>query len=181
MTQGLDRTGRPTVRARSGRRPVPPLIFLLVLAVAALLVWWNVLRTDGGTQNASSATCTGSTAAPPSMDPKKVHLRVLNSTDQQGLAQEVADELKARGFVVDEVGNDSTGRKVSGVGEIRHGPRGTSTAAYVRLYLPGAGDYTDTRATSQVDVVIGPGFDKLATAEEVAAGLSPGAQRSPGC
>ena len=29
------RPDRPTVRARSGRRPLPPLAFLLVLAVAA--------------------------------------------------------------------------------------------------------------------------------------------------
>ena len=40
------RTERPPVRPRSGRRPLPPLIFLLVLAVAAGAVWWNVLRQD---------------------------------------------------------------------------------------------------------------------------------------
>lgn len=180
MTQGLDQTGRPTVRARSGRRPIPPLIFLLVLAVGALLVWWNVLRTDGS-GSAQSSACASATAAPPSLDPKQVHLRVLNGTDQQGLAQEVAGQLQSRGFVVDEVGNDSSGRKVSGAGETRHGPRGASTAAYVRLYLPGAGDYTDTRATSQVDVVIGPGFDKLASPQDVAAALSSAAKPSEGC
>ncbi len=31
-------TDRPAVRPRSGRRPIPPLIFLLVLALAALVV-----------------------------------------------------------------------------------------------------------------------------------------------
>jgi hypothetical protein len=40
------RTERPPVRPRSGRRPLPPLIFLLVLALAALGVWWNVLRQE---------------------------------------------------------------------------------------------------------------------------------------
>ena len=39
---------RALVRARSGRRPLPPLIFLLVLAVAAAGVWCYVLRQDDG-------------------------------------------------------------------------------------------------------------------------------------
>ena len=181
MTQGLDQASRPPVRARSGRRPIPPLIFLLVLAVAALLVWLNVMRTDESPKSASSSACATAAKAPPSLDPKTVHLRVLNGTDQQGLAQDVADRLKGRGFVVDEVSNDSSGRKVTGVAELRHGPRGTSAADYVRLYLPDAGDYTDTRATSQVDVVVGPGFDGLTSPEQVAAGLSSAAKPSGGC
>jgi hypothetical protein len=168
------------VRARSGRRPIPPLIFLLVLAVAALLVWWNVLHKDQAQTGASAAACSSAAKPPPSMDPKTVHLRVLNATTQSGLAQDVASQLQQRGFVIDEVGNDSTGRKVSGVGEIRHGPRGADTASYVALYVQGATDYKDTRATTQVDVVVGPGFTGVATAEQVAAALRPGAKPS-GC
>ena len=57
----------------------------------------------------------------------------------------MATALQERGFVVDEVANDSSGREVTGVGELRHGPRGTDAAAYVRLYLPNSGDYLDTR------------------------------------
>jgi hypothetical protein len=40
-------TDRSAVRPRSGRRPIPPLVFLLVLALAALVVWWNVFDTEG--------------------------------------------------------------------------------------------------------------------------------------
>jgi hypothetical protein len=71
------------------------------------------------------------------------------------------------------VANDSSGRAVTGVGELRHGPRGADAAEYVRLYLPGAGDFPDTRATAQVDVVVGPEFTTLASADEVAAALAP--------
>ena len=180
MSQGVEQASRPPVRARSGRRPIPPLIFLLVLAVAALLVWWNVLHKDAAQSGSSAAACSSAAKAPPSMDPKTVHLRVLNATDQAGLAQDVGSQLQQRGFVIDEVGNDSTGRKVSGVGEIRHGPRGTGTASYVALYVHGATDYKDTRATAQVDVVVGPGFAGIASPEQVAAALSPGAKPS-GC
>jgi hypothetical protein len=167
------RTERPPVRARSGRRPLPPLIFLVVLALAAVGVWWNVMRQDDARQAHQAAACASAKAAPPSLDPKTLSVRVLNATDRAGEATRVAQALKGRGFVIAEVANDGSGRKVTGVGEVRHGPRGTDAAAYVATYLPGAGDYEDTRATSQVDLVIGPDFSKLATPEQVAAAISP--------
>jgi LytR cell envelope-related transcriptional attenuator len=168
-------TDRPAVRPRSGRRPIPPLIFLLVLALAALAVWWNVLQDEQDRDAAQAAACTTASAAPPSLDPSTVSVRVFNATDTAGLAQSVAADLQARGFVVEEVANDPTDREVTGVGEIRHGPRGNDAAAYLALYLRDAGDFLDTRATAQVDLVIGPEFvfpDSLATAEQVAEALS---------
>ena len=86
-------------------------------------------------------------------------LRVYNATDTAGLATTVANALKERGFTVGEIANDTSGREVTGVGELRHGPRGTDAADFVRLFLPGAGDYPDTRADATVDVVIGPEFN----------------------
>ncbi|HEV7212976.1 MAG TPA: LytR C-terminal domain-containing protein [Blastococcus sp.] len=166
------RTDRPPVRARSGRRPLPPLIFLLVLALAAVVVWWNVLHQDGVRQAHNAAACASAKAAPPSMSPKELSVRVFNATDRAGEANRVAQALKDRGFTVAEVANDSSGRKVTGVGEVRHGPRGKDAAAYLGAYLPGVGDYEDTRATAQVDLVIGPDYQKLATPEQVAAAIS---------
>ncbi|CAA9253085.1 MAG: hypothetical protein AVDCRST_MAG52-2141 [uncultured Blastococcus sp.] len=169
------RTEHPPVRPRSGRRPLPPLIFLLVLALAALGVWWNVLRQEKQEVAEEAAACSSaSEAAPPTgLDPAAINLRVLNATDTSGLATTVAEALRARGFVVDEVANDSSGREVTGVGELRHGARGNEAAEYVRLFVPTAGDYLDTRATAQVDVVIGPEFTALASEEEVLAALAP--------
>jgi hypothetical protein len=175
------RTERPPVRPRSGRRPLPPLIFLVVLALAAVGVWWNVLRQEKQHVAEQQAACATVEAAPPSLDPTTVNLRVFNATDTAGLAQTVASALQERGFVVDEIANDSSGREVTGVGELRHGPRGTDNADYVRLLLPGAGDYLDTRATAQVDVVIGPEFTTLATPEEVAAALAPVEDAAAAC
>jgi hypothetical protein len=164
------------VRARSGRRPLPPLIFLLVLAVAALGVWFYVLRHGDAQQRALEAACSSAAQAPPSLQPSTLKVRVLNGTDQQGLAQTVAKDLQSRGFTVSEFGNDSSGRKLTGVGEIRHGARGRQSAAYLRVYLPGASDYVDTRATATVDLVIGPQFKQLATPDQVATALKPGAK-----
>jgi hypothetical protein len=177
-------TGRPPVRARSGRRPIPPVIFLLVLALAAAGVWWNVLRKDAARQAEEAQACATAEAAPPSLDPTTLSVRVLNATDQGGLAQQVAGELQNRGFTVAEIGNDDTDREVTGPGEVRHGPRGADAAAFVALLLPGAGDYPDTRATEQVDFVLGPEFvfpDSLATPDEVAAALSTATSAAAAC
>jgi hypothetical protein len=177
------RTERPPVRPRSGRRPLPPLIFLLVLALAALGVWWNVLRQEKQEVAQQAEACASASAAAPApaLDPAGINLRVFNATDTAGLAQTVATALQERGFVVDEVANDSSGREVTGVGELRHGPRGADAAEYVRLFIPGAGDYLDTRATAQVDVVVGPEFTTLATADEVAAALAPATGAAAEC
>jgi hypothetical protein len=175
------RTERPPVRPRSGRRPLPPLIFLLVLALAALGVWWNVLRQEKQHVEEQQAACATAEPAAPSLDPATVNLRVFNATDTAGLAQSVASALQERGFVVDEIANDSSPRTVTGVGELRHGARGTDNANFVRLVLPGAGDYLDTRATEVVDVVIGPDFTALATPEDVAAALAPVKDAAAAC
>ena len=167
------RTDRPPVRARSGRRPLPPLIFLLLLALGAGAVWWNVFQDESNRRAQAAARCTAVAEAPPSLDPTTVSVRVLNASEIQGEAGRVAAALKERGFVVDEVANDSSGREVTGVGEVRHGPRGADPARFVAVHLPGAADHEDTRATAQVDLVIGPEFSQLAPPEEVAAALVP--------
>jgi hypothetical protein len=167
------RTERPPVRPRSGRRPLPPLIFLLVLALAALATWWYVLRQEKQQVAQEEQACQSSQPAAPSLDPASIHLRVFNATETAGLATTVGASLTERGFVVDEVGNDDSGREVTGVGELRYGPAGKDTATYVHVYVPNAGDFQDIRATAVVDVVIGPEFTTLATPEDVAAALAP--------
>jgi hypothetical protein len=166
-------TGRPPVRARSGRRPIPPLIALLVLAIVALGVWWNVFRDEATRQEAKADACATASAAPTSLDPATVTLRVFNATDRAGLAGAVATSLESRGFIVSERANDSSEFEVTGVGELRFGARGASTAAFVALALPGATERRDSRADSIVDVVIGPDFTELAPPEQVAAALLP--------
>jgi hypothetical protein len=175
------RTERPPVRPRSGRRPLPPLIFLVVLAVAAVAVWWYVIRQDEQQVADKQAACSTVAAAAPSLDPASVTLRVYNATETAGLATQVSDALKARGFTIGEVGNDSSGRTVTGVGELRYGQPGKETATFVKLFVPGAGDYPDTRATAVVDVVIGPDFKALATPDEVAAALAPAKDAAAAC
>jgi LytR cell envelope-related transcriptional attenuator len=172
MSATQQRAQRPPVRARSGRRPIPPLVFLLVLALAALGVWWTVLRQDAERQADVAAACGTADAPVIALDPSTVSVRVLNATDRRGVAQTIGQELQRRGFTVPEIGNDGTEREVTGVGEIRYGPRGRDVARFVGLQLPGATEYVDTRATAVVDLVVGPEWEQLATTEEVEAALS---------
>jgi hypothetical protein len=163
------------------RRPLPGLIFLLVLALGALGVWWNVLSDEHARDEAQAAACSIASAAPPSLDPSTVTLRVFNASDQSGKANEVASTLQGLGFVVSEIANDPTDNQVTGVGELRFGAPGAEAASYVKLFLPSATDRQDTRPTSLVDLVIGPEFTGLATAEDVAAALSPIASAESAC
>jgi LytR cell envelope-related transcriptional attenuator len=174
-------TDSPPARPRRDRRPVPPLVFLLVLALAALGVWWKVLDDAGAREDAAQAACETAAAAPPSLDPGTVTVRVYNASELAGKAQEVADQLTQRGFVVDEIANDPTDREVPGPGEIRHGARGTDAARYLALFLPGAGSFQDTRADARIDLVIGPDFPGLASPDDVAATLEPIASAEAAC
>src|SRR3712207_830475 len=142
---------RPPARAGRGRRPFPPLIFLLVLALAALGVWWNVLRQEAERREDVAAACSSAAAAIPSLDPGTVNVRVLNASDLSGRAGEVADALKNRGFVVSEVGNDGSNRDVTGAGEVRYGARGRDMGRFLSLQAPGLDLHQDTRANATVD------------------------------
>jgi LytR cell envelope-related transcriptional attenuator len=184
MTETQQRPERPPVRPRSGRRPIPPLIFLLVLAIAALAVWWNVLREDSARRESTQAACSSAAAAVPSLDPATLNVRVLNASDLAGQAQKVARTLRSRGFAVGEIGNDGTSRRgeVTGVGEVRHGPLGEDAARFLALQQPGIAIYQDTRASATVDMVIGPQWVPLAPPEVVAAELAAQPTEDPvGC
>jgi hypothetical protein len=109
---------------------------------------------------------------------------VLNSTGTAGLAQQVATNLRDKGFSVGEVGNDGSGRQVTGAGEVRHGPRGNDAAVYLRQYVKGVTDYPDTRADGTVDLVLGPDFQfpgNLLTAEELSAAAESQAAAAATC
>lgn len=164
---------------RRGRRPLPAVIFFLVLAVAATLVWWNVARQQSDLDAAQAATCSTASAAPQSFDPGDITLRVLNGSDAAGKASEVETTLKSRGFTVSEIGNASS--SVDGVGQLVYGARGAQIAQFMTLYLPGATLTQDTRATEIVDVVLGSKFKALASQDDVDGSLSAAASASAAC
>ena len=116
--------------------------------------------------------CSSAAAAPLPLEPAALAVRVFNAPATAGLAQQVAAELQARGFVVEEIANDPSEREVEGSGEVRFGARGQDQARYLTVFLPGAGMHQDTRATAVVDLVLGPEFSGLAGEAQVAEALA---------
>ena len=172
-----DLASEPAVRRatpRRSRRPIPALVFLLVLALAALAVWFNVLSDEKRKDEARAAACSSAVAAvPTAVDPTTVTVNVLNAGDVAGKAAEVATTLESRDFQIGLKENDRSGNEVTGVGEVRYGPGREGLARFVAVQLPGATLRQDTRAEATVDLVIGPDFAGLATPEAVAAALTP--------
>jgi hypothetical protein len=159
---------------RRNRRPIPALVFLLVLALAALAVWFNVLSDEKREDEAQAAACSSAVAAvPTAVDPATVTINVLNASDIAGKASEVAETLRSRGFKIGNTENDRSGTEVTGVGEVRFGPGRDDLARFVALQLPGATERQDTRAEATIDLVIGPTFAGLATQDAVTAALTP--------
>jgi len=154
---------------RSLRRPIPPLIFLLVLALIALGVWWKVLERAEERRAAEAPPTCPSATAPVSLDPASVEIRVYNASNIEGLAARVGNELQGRGLKVRSVANDPTDRDVQGVGEIRFGELGRSQALYVAANFPGLVSVPDGRPGPVVDVALGPGYTGLLPAEQVPA------------
>ncbi|MGC5017683.1 LytR C-terminal domain-containing protein [Micromonospora sp. DT47] len=98
---------------------------------------------------------------------KDVKINVYNATNQPGRAADVADDFRNRKFQVKKVGNAP--KAVDEVAVLRYGPKGVGSAHLLRAYfLDNADwDYDPKRKDDTVDVVLGSGFQQLATTTEV--------------
>jgi len=158
---------RPPTRRRV-HRPVPAVLLLVALSVLAAVVWWRVLHRGGG-ESTAAACPAGVQAGAVKLDPRRVKVRVYNATEKGGLARTVADQLRRRGFSIAATSNDplSDTREVSGVGEVRYGSSGAQQAVLVSWQFPGIRLAEDPRTDAIVDIAVGPGFRRLATAAQV--------------
>jgi hypothetical protein len=164
--------GAPRSRRRHRvrlRRALPALVLLLGLSVLAGAVWLRVLdRVDAGATPAA-ACGTGPAGV---LDPRRVEVRVYNSTIREGLARSVGEQLRGRGFSVIAVANDPLIdlREVLASAEVRYGPRGAKQAELVRRQVPGAKLFRDAREDAVVDLALGTAYKRLATEAELAKG-----------
>jgi hypothetical protein len=172
----------PIRRKPSGRPPwlIPLLIGVAILVVVGIVYGISVLvrgpssSTDEPAAATASPTCTvvPQTLAESLPKPEKVALNVYNGTQTSGLAGKTAKAFKKSGFSVVNVGNEPDGKEVTGIGEIRFGPKGKAQADLVLIYVPGATLVPVDRKGKAVDVVIGDAFPGLASQESVDAALA---------
>jgi hypothetical protein len=69
--------------------------------------------------------------------------------------------LRTQGFKIGQVANDPLGKRIPGVGEVRHGQIGAAGATIVETRLAGARVVLDKRTDETVDLVLGNTFSVL--------------------
>ncbi|MFG2144307.1 LytR C-terminal domain-containing protein [Streptomyces sp. NPDC048696] len=121
----------------------------------------------------SASTATVAAGALPK--PAQITVNVYNATPRGGLAKETADELKKRGFAIGKVGNapQEYDKKVTGNGILLGAPAATrGSFAVLGTQLKGTTQKTDTRATPDVDLILGSTFQTLDPEKDAATALA---------
>lgn len=102
----------------------------------------------GGTRTAAPATV--------SVPPSAVRVRVLNGTDEPGLARRAAHELAARGFVV--IGVDDADSHDYADTVVRRGPNRRESAETLAAAVPGSTQQLDGSLTRTLELVVGRSY-----------------------
>jgi LytR cell envelope-related transcriptional attenuator len=167
------------------RRPLPALVLILVLGVAATVVWLRVLGSDNAPAGATTCnppqvqasavegqppTTLGQQLAREALDrtvpvpPAQAPIRVVNASTQRGKAAEVTEALRQLGFgQLADPTDDALYplRDLQCRAQIRFGEQGASAARTLSLVEPCAVLVRDDRQDPLVDLAIGGQFDDL--------------------
>lgn len=152
--------------ARSARRPVPALVFLLALAILAIVVWVRVADRDSAADTGATPKCATTTTVPANAS---VTISALNGTDKPDLASQTVAAFVAVGFA--QGGADNAPAPYDGIAIITVGPNGEATGKLVQFYLPGAVIQTDARQDLSATVTVGAQYTALAAPAAVAAAM----------
>jgi hypothetical protein len=145
------------------------------LVVAALiLVIAAVVKDKQSTASYAQGGCAQgqikiSTKLPP---PTKIKLNVFNGTGPKnrmiGLAGQVADDFRSRGFTVNKV--EEHPQNYDHVAKLSYGPKAVAAASVVRGYFLGLtdpGGFDIKRSDDVIDVTLGSRFKELGSKTEV--------------
>lgn len=138
-------------------------MFLIVLALLALVVWLKVLQKDESKQAASKQECsaTVSTGAVEALgNLANIKIQILNGSGIKGLAASLQNELTVRGFTIASIGNADN--NVATAGEIHYGPKGAFAA---KVLATSAGGFElvkdDALTDSTVQLIAGEQYPGL--------------------
>lgn len=190
------RMRRPRRRGRLVAGAVAAVAGLGLLGFGTLQLIEVFSESDSGTPahaQASEESCAhgpeAGAEAPESMpvelpEPDAITVHIYNATDRSGLAQRTADDLAERGFQIGEVDNASEelDGAVTASGLLLGSPAAEKSGALTLLGLHLAGADTggdEDLPESEIDLVIGDDFEKLATPEDAEAGLAALADAAP--
>ncbi len=151
--------GRSSEARARRRRSVVTVVLVLLLVFFATWYALSYLTQDGADQDSPDATSSTPTCE---VKPEQVEVHVFNAAGRAGVAADVREDLKKRGFDVTSIDNES---EVSGRGELRHGPSGAKGAELLAEHFGEAEDVDDDREDATVDVVVGPEYERLVSEE----------------
>ncbi|WP_133908254.1 envelope integrity protein Cei [Actinophytocola oryzae] len=167
------------------RRPLPAFLLIIVLGIAATIVWLKVMSADN--EMTAAAHCDPPSAKPtapaqgqpvPTLgkplepdalnrtepaSPASALVRVVNASSQRGQARLVTESLRALGFseIADPANDPLYGDSMTCRAQIRFGAQGTAAARTLSLIEPCAELVRDERQDATVDIVLGDKFDDL--------------------
>lgn len=163
MIPPLGRSNVPRFRpVNTRRRAIGVSVAVAVLAGIGAGAWAFGINSE----SAGSAGCVTQTyVAPP---PTSGLVNVYNSTQQTGLATEVAEQLRAKGFQIGQVGNDPERRKIRGTGELRVPAEGAEQqTASLQAWQAGMNVIREQRRSGDsVDYVLGERWQGLYAAPQ---------------
>jgi hypothetical protein len=150
------------------RRPLPALVFLLVLSVLTAIVWWRVLHRPSASSSPATSpvittaplTCTPGGTGVRLPAPNAVTVVVLNGANRDQLATQVTAQLKARGFRTGKA--DNAPSILSGTAEIQFSTATKAGATLLSYYVPGARLVPGGSTGNSITLVLGTGFKALA-------------------
>lgn len=166
------------------RRPLPAFLLILILGIAATIVWFNVMNDDNevtGAQHCAAPPTKSAVSgqpAPPTLGkplepnaldrtspaaPASALVRVVNASSQRGEARMVTERLRGLGFTqIGDPANDALyGEKMACRAQIRFGAQGTAAARTLSLVEPCAELIRDERQDATVDIAVGEDFGDL--------------------
>lgn len=95
------------------------------------------------------------------LDPSTVRVRVLNTTNEAGLAGRTAQKLEKRGFVITSTTSGASDFQ-DGVGAVVAGPKGYAQALTLQRHVQGAVFvFDETKRDDRVDLEVGAKFQEL--------------------
>jgi hypothetical protein len=149
---------------------VRALVVIGVLAVAAVVFVVVALVRDSQSDAVAGNGCAdGAPKANVTLpdDPDEVKVRVLNGTKEAGKAEKVTNDFKNRGFLMEKPKESRS--KFNRIAIIRYGPKAVGDAQLLKAYFLGKAkpEYSAKRTDDVVEIVVGAGFQQLATSTEV--------------
>jgi len=116
------------------------------------------------------------------LDEEHVTLNVFNGTDTRGLAEQIAGELGNRGFTANVMEGVPEGGPYDLAGYLVYGPEAVGAAWLVSAYFledDYEGTFVAEREGPEVDVILGRGFQQLATSTEVNQAIAANGEPEP--